>query len=107
MRGHPRRLGPGLTADDRARSQTAGGAKFLSSHLSLSRTGLLFITGRQVDAEKIYRLGAVYELITAGELLPTAVALGRDIAAKEPTREGQGPCNAVEELQLRDGYVYE
>lgn len=105
-----------LVASDRAWVQMpeldrglAGGAKFLDLHFSRSRSRLLFFTGRRVDAAELYRLGVVDELTTPDNLLPTARGIAREIAAKSPLAiaKAKAAFNTVEELPLRDGYIYE
>src|ERR1700687_2059967 len=60
----------------------AGGVKFLQRHLTPSKARRLLLTGQRVPAAELYRLGVLEECEPAALLMPTALALARDIAAK-------------------------
>lgn len=87
----------------------AGGAKFLGQHFSRSRSRLLFFTGRKISAAEMYRIGAIDEITSADELMPTARAIAAEIAAKSPLamRMAKASFNVAEGLTMRDGYQYE
>lgn len=87
----------------------AGGAKFLALHFSRSRSRLLFLTGRKIDAHELYRLGAIDEVTTREGLMPAALQIAREIAAKSPlaVAKAKAAFNAVEEMPHRDGYRFE
>jgi len=89
-----------MAADLRIATPNAGfGAAFVRVGLSGADLGLswslprviglgaaaeLMLTGRRVDGHEAVRLGMVNRLCEPSELLPTAVALARDIAANSP-----------------------
>lgn len=87
----------------------AGGAKFLQMHFSRSRSRLLFFTGRKIDAEEMYRLGVIDEVVAPEELMGTARGIAEEIVRKSPLAiaKAKAAFNAVEEMPLRDGYIYE
>jgi enoyl-CoA hydratase/carnithine racemase len=69
-------------------------------------------TGEAIDAQEALRCGLVSRVVPAGELMATALALARKIAANPPVamrmtkrllREGQGaPMDSL--LELSAGY---
>ncbi|MSP89655.1 MAG: enoyl-CoA hydratase/isomerase family protein [Alphaproteobacteria bacterium] len=87
----------------------AGGIKFLAPHFSPSKTRRLLLTGQRVPAPELYRLGVVEECVPADKLMPTALALAGEIAAKSPLVVGllKESFNMVENLSFRDGYQLE
>src|SRR5690606_32848837 len=60
----------------------AGGAKFLQMHFSRSRSRLLYFTGRKIDAEEMYRLGIIDEVVAPEELMGTARGIAEEIVRK-------------------------
>ncbi|PZW51085.1 short chain enoyl-CoA hydratase [Humitalea rosea] len=87
----------------------AGGAKFLSEHFSRSRSRLMFFTGRRIPAEELYRLGMVEAVVPREALLPTAMQIAREIAAKSPVamRQAKRSFNVVDSMPYRDAYRFE
>ncbi|WP_323013995.1 enoyl-CoA hydratase/isomerase family protein [Devosia sp.] len=87
----------------------AGGAKFLTQHFARSKARMMFFTGQNVPAEELYRLGVVEKVTTREQLLPAAMDIARQIAAKSPlaVRKAKMAFNAVEEMPDRDGYRFE
>ena len=87
----------------------AGGVKFLQRHLTPSKARRLLLTGQRIPATELYRLGVLEECVPAASLMPTALALAREIAAKSPlaVRMIKESFNAVENQTLRDGYRLE
>ncbi|GAB3627510.1 enoyl-CoA hydratase [Pandoraea terrae] len=53
--------------------------------LGLSRTVELVLTGRLMDCEESARLGLVHEVVSAAEVLPRALAIAEELAAKPRT----------------------
>jgi enoyl-CoA hydratase len=86
-----------------------GGASFLQRILPLSKMRRMMLTGERVPADELYRLGAVEACVPDAELLPTAIDLAGEIAAKSPTavRTIRGSFLTVEGLTLRDGFQLE
>lgn len=52
--------------------------------LGLSRTVELTLTGRLMDAEECHRIGLVHHLVSADQVLPKAMEVARELAAKPP-----------------------
>jgi enoyl-CoA hydratase/carnithine racemase len=78
----------------------------LFGHSTLRRMAL---TGYRLSGMDLYRAGVVEACTTAEELLPAALKLASEIAAKSPvaTRMSKHTLNVIEDLSLRDGYRYE
>jgi enoyl-CoA hydratase len=87
----------------------AGGVKFLQRYFSPSKARRLLLTGQRVPAQELYRLGVLEECVPADALLPSALAIAREIASKSPlaVRMLKQSFNIVENLSLRDGYRIE
>ncbi len=87
----------------------AGGVKYLQRHLTPSKARRLLLTGQRIPARELYRLGVLEECVPQDELMPAAMAIARDIAAKSPVavRMLKDSFNMVENLSLRDGYRLE
>jgi enoyl-CoA hydratase len=87
----------------------AGGIKFLSPHLGPSKSRRLLLTGQRVPAQELYRRGVIEECVPADRLMPAALALAGEIAAKSPlvVRLLKESFNMVENLSFRDGYQLE
>jgi enoyl-CoA hydratase len=83
-----------------------GHAMRLFSHSRLRRMAL---TGMRVDGAELLRLGVAEACTTPEELMPTALAIAENIAAKSPvsTRMIKHTLNVIEDMSLRDGYRYE
>jgi enoyl-CoA hydratase len=62
----------------------AGGDLRLAHEIGAGGAKLLALTGRRITAEKAERLGIVQEVTSKEELLPTTLALAREIAANAP-----------------------
>lgn len=87
----------------------AGGAKFLSAHFSRSKARMMFFTGRKVPAAELHRLGLVEEVLPRDALLPAALAMAHEIAAKSPlaVREAKRSFTVAESMPYRDAYRFE
>lgn len=86
-----------------------GGAKFLEQHLPRSVARLLFFTGRRLAAHEMLRHGLVVDVVPAAELMPAALQIAREIAAKNgpAVRTAKATFNAVQEMPFREGYRHE
>jgi len=86
-----------------------GGCRHAMQIFGRSRVRRMMLTGDRVDGAELYRLGVVEACVPLDELLPTAHAMARRIAAHSPlaTQLAKQSLNAIEELSLRDGYRYE
>jgi enoyl-CoA hydratase len=69
----------------------------------------MFLTGEFVDADELYRRGALEAVVDAEGVLPAAMKLAQTIAAKSPiaVRLAKDSANRVEFLPLREGYRLE
>ncbi len=86
----------------------AGGAKFLEL-FPRTKARMMFFTGRRVPAQELYRLGIVEECLAPDALMPAALAMAAEIAAKSPVAlaRNKHAFNTVEEMSLREGYRFE
>ncbi len=81
-----------------------------SAHLSLMmgrhKAREMFLTGEQVSAQEMYRIGAVREVTAPDKLMDAAMELARELAAKSPIamRMAKESMNRIEDLPLREGY---
>ena len=69
----------------------------------------MFLTGEFVDADELYRRGALEAVVDTEEVLPAAMKLAQTIATKSPiaVRLAKDSANRVEFLPLREGYRLE
>ena len=86
-----------------------GGARHamrLFSHSTLRR---MVLTGYRMPAAELLRLGVVDAVVAPEALLPTAMSIAGEIAAKpaSATANARHILNTVEEMSLRDGLRFE
>ncbi|MEV6668881.1 enoyl-CoA hydratase family protein [Streptomyces sp. NPDC051162] len=89
------------------------GALGAATHLSrlvpqhLMRT--LYYTSRTVTAEELHRHGAVWRVVTRGQLSDAALELAREIAAKDGTllRMAKAAINGIDPVDVHRSYRYE
>ncbi|HKI97172.1 MAG TPA: enoyl-CoA hydratase/isomerase family protein [bacterium] len=60
------------------------GSFWMSLHLGLALNQELSLTGRLMDADECRRVGLLNRLVAETDLLPTALELARELAAKPP-----------------------
>ncbi|WP_445000037.1 enoyl-CoA hydratase/isomerase family protein [Halomonas mongoliensis] len=60
------------------------GPWIMREHLGLARTIDLTLSGRLMNADESHALGLINRLVTADQVLPEALALGEELAAKPP-----------------------
>ncbi len=60
------------------------GPWIMRNHLGLARTIDLTLTGRMMDAAECERIGLINRLVAPDAVLPEALALARELAAKPP-----------------------
>ena len=65
--------------------------------IGVARTRELFLTGRNVDAERAERIGLVNEVVADDELEPRSLELAAEIAANAPLSM-TGNKHAIETL---------
>ncbi|NKC29877.1 enoyl-CoA hydratase/isomerase family protein [Falsiroseomonas selenitidurans] len=61
---------------------SATGFWIIREMLGLSRAIEMVLTGRMAEAEECHRLGLLHHLVPAGEVLPTAMRVATELAAK-------------------------
>lgn len=86
-----------------------GGGRHAQRLFSHSRLRRMALTGYRVPGPELYRLGIVEACVPPDELIPTAMNLAREIAAKSPlaVQLFKQSLNTIEYMTLRDGYRYE
>jgi len=69
----------------------------------------MLLTGEPISAAEAFRLGAIEEVTTRKELLPTAMKIATSIAAKSPkaVRLAKESLNGIELLDLKKSYRFE
>lgn len=86
-----------------------GGASHLSRILPQGIVRQMYFTTEPLDAETLFRLGAIDQLREAGTETAAAMQMARAIATKSPLslRVAKRALNAIEALPLNDGYGVE
>jgi enoyl-CoA hydratase/carnithine racemase len=86
-----------------------GGARHAMELFGRSLTRRMVLTGYRVPASELYRLGIIEACTSPEELMPTAMAMARDIARKSAyaIRMAKRTLNTIDNLSLRDGYRFE
>jgi enoyl-CoA hydratase len=86
-----------------------GGAKYITMLFGRSKARRMLLTGHRVAGPELYRLGVVEACVPPSELLPAAMEIAGELAAKSPlaVRMTKAALNTTENLSLRDGYRYE
>ena len=86
-----------------------GGASHAMRLFGHSRLRRMVFTGWRVPASELYRSGVIEACVAPEELMPAALAMAEEIAAKSPIAStlAKQTLNAIEDMSLRDGYRYE
>jgi enoyl-CoA hydratase/carnithine racemase len=86
-----------------------GGGRHAMRLFSHSTVRRMMFTGYRMPASELLRLGVVEAVLPPDQLVPTAMAMARDIASKSPvaTKMAKHTANAIEWSSLRDGYRFE
>jgi len=86
-----------------------GGVKHLSRLVPPNMVRLMFLTGDAVSMEKIEPYGGIAAIVTAEDLMPTAVKVAQRITRHSSVvlRIGKRSLNAVEYMDLKSGYEFE
>lgn len=86
-----------------------GGGKHASRILPHSLTRRMMLTGYRAPAAELYRRGIIEACLPADELMPYVMDMARSIASKSPlaTRLAKDSMRTIENMTLRDGYIYE
>lgn len=86
-----------------------GGGKHASRIMPHSLVRRMMLTGYRAPAAELYRRGIIEACLSPDELMPWVMDLARNIAAKGPmaTRLAKDSMRTMENMTLRDGYIYE
>ena len=86
-----------------------GSASHLMRLVPQGTARLLALTGRRMPAERAQQVGLVEEIYPPAELMPAALALAAEIAAKSPpaVRLCKLTMNQLEHLPVSEGYALE
>ncbi|MBS0243850.1 MAG: enoyl-CoA hydratase/isomerase family protein [Proteobacteria bacterium] len=86
-----------------------GGGKHTQRLFPHSTLRRMMLTGYRVPGKELYRLGVVEACVPLAELMPYAMGIAAEIAAKSPAaiRLAKRTLNTIEDMTLRDGYRYE
>jgi enoyl-CoA hydratase len=86
-----------------------GGGRHAQRLFGHSRLRRMMLTGHRVFGLELYRLGVVEACVPPDQLMPAALELAREVAAKSPVaiKLAKHALNTIEELSLRDGYRFE
>lgn len=86
-----------------------GGGKHTARIIPHSLARRMMLTGYRAPAEELYRRGIIEACLPADELLPYCMDMAAVIASKSPlaTRLSKDSMRTIENMTLRDGYIYE
>ena len=86
-----------------------GAATHLLRMFVMQKTRKMLLTGEPITAAEAYRLGAVEEVTTRDELLPTAMKLAESIASKSPkaVKLAKESLNGIELIDVKKSYRFE
>ncbi len=86
-----------------------GGGKHTSRIVPHSLTRRMMLTGYRAPAAEMYRRGIIEACLPVDELLPYCMEMAAVIASKSPlaTRYAKDSMRTIENMTLRDGYIYE
>lgn len=86
-----------------------GGGKHAGRLLPHSLVRRMMLTGYRAPAAELYRRGVIEACLPAGDLLPYCLEMAAVIASKSPlaTRLAKDSMRTIENMTLRDGYIYE
>jgi enoyl-CoA hydratase/carnithine racemase len=86
-----------------------GGGRHAMRLFGHSKARRMMFTGQRLDGRELYGLGVVEECVPPEQLMGTAMALAREIAAKSPIamQLAKHAMNTIEFMSLRDGYRFE
>jgi len=86
-----------------------GGGRHVQRLVGAQKAREMMFTGRSVDAEQMYRLGAASTVVAPADLQSSARELAAEMASKSPLalRLAKQSMNRVEFLPLEEGYRLE
>lgn len=87
----------------------AGGVRHILRSFSPSDARLAILTARRISGPELFRMCVASACTSPEELLPTALQIAQEIAAKAPlaVTTAKRSFGLTEEMPLRDGYRYE
>lgn len=87
----------------------AGGASMLRTLFGRSTARRLFYTGQRLSAHELLKRNVLEDVLPAGELLPVAMDMAREIARKAPLAilYAKRASNMVDVMPQRDAYRFE
>ena len=87
----------------------AGGVSMLRTLFGRSFTRRMFFTGMKVPAAELYRRGVLDEVVPGEQLLPLAMEIAQEMAAKSPLAlaYAKQAANMMDLMPQRDGYRFE
>ena len=87
----------------------AGGVSMLRTMVGRSFTRRMFFTGMRVPAAEMYRRGVIDAVLPPEELMPEAMKIAQEIAAKSPLAiaYAKQAANMMDLMPQRDGYRFE
>lgn len=83
-----------------------GGGAHLQRLFPVQKVRHMYFTGEFIDAAEAFRLGAIEKVVPRAELVPTALAIAKSIAAKSPRMISlaKEALNAIEDGNLEEKY---
>ena len=86
-----------------------GGGKHAARIIPHSLARRMMLTGYRATAEEMYRRGIIEAALPHDELMPFVMEMAHNIASKSPlaTRLAKDSMRTIENMTLRDGYIYE
>ena len=83
-----------------------GGGAHLQRLFPVQKVRHMYFTGEFIDAAEAFRLGAIERVVPRAELVPTALAIAKSIAAKSPRMISlaKEALNAIEDGNLEEKY---
>ena len=87
----------------------AGGASMLRTLFGRSTARRMFFTGQRLTARELLQRNILEDVLPAAELVPAAMAIAREIAAKAPLAVvyAKRAANMVDLMPQRDAYRFE
>lgn len=86
-----------------------GGGKHAARILPHSLARRMMLTGYRAPASELFQRGVIEAALPHDELMPFVMEMAANIAAKSPlaTRYAKDSMRTIENMTLRDGYIYE
>jgi enoyl-CoA hydratase/carnithine racemase len=87
----------------------AGGVSYIQRAFSRSDARLMYFTAKRITGQELYRMNVASACVPRSRLLDEARSIAHTIAAKVPMaiEVAKRSFGLVEEMTVRDGYLYE